>query len=850
MRLGTAEVLLRAVTDRFNRDIRASEGVVREFGRHTTASLAKVTAGFASLAGVGVSFGSIVGTTREFQKLEASLKTSTGSAESAKQAFEALKDFAKETPYSLQETTKAFTQLVNLGLTPSEQALRSYGNTSAALNKDITQMVEAVADAVTGEFERLKEFGIKASKQGDEVKFTFRGVTTTVKNNAAEIEKYLIRLGETNFGDAMANRMDSLDGAISNFGDSWEQLAASIGDAGVGEAVEGIVVSVTGELDEIRAWFESGSVQSHLEILTKGFEGFETDVSASLQLLDASFDTTYIGAWSRDIISRILPDTRAAIAIFTVEVAASFDKLKAYFSNYFKILGEYRSGFVNPAVLMQAAVKMSEGVDQSVLDSIDKAKNLQIDEIINQRDKDVDDVNRLSKEADQKLAELKAKREADKKSRESGGQSDRLAQYKYNAGSDAGTAPDAKAQEKAAKKSAAEAKKAAREREQAEKEAQRAAEQAARDIENSYSTAYSTIGVVNQTIYDQILARYQRDRDDFIKATGDKKTAELIFQQEKKELDKKFAEDSVSPEKKALKEKLNAYADYYSKTGVMTQGAYDSYIAQYGKDRDDFIKATNDKVAAWEAFYERVRNLNPYVGSDIKKIEVQPEQWTDGIKKGLDDFQMYAGTTADLVSHTVQDAFGGMEDALVGFVSTGKMEFSDLANSIIADLARIAIRQSITQPLMDGAKAVKWGEIGTTLAGFFHSGGEVSRSGAVQAFPASWFAGAPRFHEGVNLKNDEIPAILQTGERVLSRKQNASYEKAVMGGGTVVQPVVNITVKEAPGTKATVEQSTAPDGSLNLNVIIEQVENSISRRISRGAGMATFLDARYHRKYS
>jgi hypothetical protein len=37
------------------------------------------------------------------------------------------------------------------------------------MGKDMMQMIEAVADASTGEFERLKEFGIKASKQGDQV---------------------------------------------------------------------------------------------------------------------------------------------------------------------------------------------------------------------------------------------------------------------------------------------------------------------------------------------------------------------------------------------------------------------------------------------------------------------------------------------------------------------------------------------------------------------------------------------------------------------------------------------------------------------------------------------------------
>ena len=39
-----------------------------------------------------------------------------------------------------------------------------------------------------------------------------------------------------------------------------------------------------------------------------------------------------------------------------------------------------------------------------------------------------------------------------------------------------------------------------------------------------------------------------------------------------------------------------------------------------------------------------------------------------------------------------------MEDALVTFVTTGKLSFRSLANSIIADMARIAIQQMITKP--------------------------------------------------------------------------------------------------------------------------------------------------------
>lgn len=159
---------------------------------------------------------------KEFQSLRASLSTTVGGLENAGTAFSFVQDFAAKTPFDVAQVTESFIRLGNLGLKPSEEALRSYGNTAAAQSKPIMQMIEAVADATTGEFERLKEFGIKASAHGDKVSFTFQGVTTTIGNSAAEIERYLIDLGNNKFGDAMADQAKTINGAISNLGDSWD----------------------------------------------------------------------------------------------------------------------------------------------------------------------------------------------------------------------------------------------------------------------------------------------------------------------------------------------------------------------------------------------------------------------------------------------------------------------------------------------------------------------------------------------------------------------------------------------------------------------------------------------------
>lgn len=207
-----------------------------------------------SLAGVAVSYVSLdrlINTQRTFDKLNAGLITATGSAEGAAAAFDSLQKFAKETPYGLEQSVGAFIKLTNLGLKPSEAALTSYGNTAAAMGKDLDQMIEAVADATTGEFERLKEFGIKASQENGKVSLTFKGQTTTIRNNAKEIEKYLLNLGNVDFSGAMENRMKTLDGSIANLEDTVDSLFLKISQSGIGDAIKAGVDGASESLEAL-----------------------------------------------------------------------------------------------------------------------------------------------------------------------------------------------------------------------------------------------------------------------------------------------------------------------------------------------------------------------------------------------------------------------------------------------------------------------------------------------------------------------------------------------------------------------------------------------------------------------
>lgn len=205
-------------------------------------------------------FDSLVDAQRNFDRMNASLITMTGSTENAKKAFAVLSKFAQDTPYDLNQAVEGFTKLVALGLNPSKEALNSYGNTAAAMGKDLNQMIEAVADAATGEFERLKEFGIKASQQGDKVSFTFQGVTTTVKNNSEQIQQYLLDIGNTQFAGAMEERAKTLDGQLAALGGSFENLKIAVSQSGFGDAIAVQAGNATTAIDELTDRVKSGQV--------------------------------------------------------------------------------------------------------------------------------------------------------------------------------------------------------------------------------------------------------------------------------------------------------------------------------------------------------------------------------------------------------------------------------------------------------------------------------------------------------------------------------------------------------------------------------------------------------------
>ena len=170
-------------------------------------------------------------------------------------------------------------------------------------------------------------------------------------------------------------------------------------------------------------------------------------------------------------------------------------------------------------------------------------------------------------------------------------------------------------------------------------------------------------------------------------------------------------------------------------------------------------------------------------GAAAAGAETTATGWA-AVTAALADYSSKARDIGADVGQTIVGAFQSAEDAVANFVKTGKLSFSDLVTSILADLAKLAARKFILGPIASALDGVL-GSLGggglfapaAVAAPVMHSGGMVGGFAPMRAVPLMAFAGAPRMHSGgfAGLRPDEVPAILQKGERVLSRRETAGY---------------------------------------------------------------------------
>jgi len=252
--------------------------------------------------------------------------------------------------------------------------------------------------------------------------------------------------------------------------------------------------------------------------------------------------------------------------------------------------------------------------------------------------------------------------------------------------------------------------------------------------------------------------------------------------------------------------------------------------------RDQLAGATAAERAEIEALIRQKITLH-----NIETIErPDPGQFGPAIDY-LHDFVKQAGTAGDLIKETLSGAFAAVGEAVSQFVETGKVKFTSLVTAILADVARLSLQQALAPiaTLLAGAfgsiaPSQAGGGLGGLLASVFHDGGLAGGASPLRQVPVFAFADAPRLHGGGLFAPDEIPAILQRGERVLSRRETQNYDR---NRGTPAVQIIDQRVNAPP-----LRQEQGLDGSLRV-IVRDELRRSIALGEQDGAMASRFAVA-------
>ncbi len=308
--------------------------------------------------GAAAAASGLVGTASEFERFQTILMTTEGSATAARDAMRWVQDFAVKTPYELDQVTDAFVKLRSYGLDPTHGLLQSLGDTSAAMGKPLGQAVEAIADAVTGENERLKEFGITASKIGNRIAYEYTNaagetVRTAVEaGNRMAIQQTLMGIMNEKYAGSMERLSQTWDGMVSNVWDLWTKFQMMIMNAGLFEWMKGKLGEVLDTINRMEAdgtlqeWATqiSQTIQTALTNIWEFGKGIGEVIQQVSGYLSVASD--YVGGWKN--LSAILAGiafapTLISTAAGLVQIASGLGALSAAL-------------LANPIILIIAAI--------------------------------------------------------------------------------------------------------------------------------------------------------------------------------------------------------------------------------------------------------------------------------------------------------------------------------------------------------------------------------------------------------------------------------------------------------------------------------------------------------------
>lgn len=231
----------------------------------------------------------------------------------------------------------------------------------------------------------------------------------------------------------------------------------------------------------------------------------------------------------------------------------------------------------------------------------------------------------------------------------------------------------------------------------------------------------------------------------------------------------------------------------------------------------------------------------------IEQRQQAERTFTGGASKAMSDYANNAEMIGKQTETAFNNGFRNMEDAMVQFATTGKLNFSAFANSVIADIMRIYARMAIT-----GLVGKVGGMFGQSSNAFPNgpettplpeAKGDAFFGGAVTAFANGGVVSSPTFFpmaNGAGLMGEAGPEAVMP----LTRDSQGRLGVRSGAGGSAVQ--VNIVNNAgSDGYQASATQSTDGNGKDIITVIIDKVKAAMTQDVRNNGQFSQILANKY-----
>ena len=169
---------------------------------------------------------SFVNTAEKMEIFERQLYAVTKTAQEAKDAFSAIREFGRTSPLETEDVVKAYVRLRAVGIDPTMKQMKTLGGVALLFNTTLEEMTNSF---ISTNKKTLRMYGVEIERTTTKATISSGDFKKTVANDSEEIRKTLLELWEHRFPNAIEKMSGTFSGQMLILKSNVTEFQAHLG---------------------------------------------------------------------------------------------------------------------------------------------------------------------------------------------------------------------------------------------------------------------------------------------------------------------------------------------------------------------------------------------------------------------------------------------------------------------------------------------------------------------------------------------------------------------------------------------------------------------------------------------